>query len=229
MADRPAGVGADRAGREPARDRRGATTRGPARNSVRVPRVQHRAVAGVLVGGTHGELVHVRLAEHARASLMQLADGGRRIGRTVPLQDSRPGRGRDPLGAEDVLDGDGDAVEWAISARLLPASPGPLEVGLRWVLGSPQEGVQRVAGGRFAIGIEELIRGEIPGTNSRGRLRDRQIDQLDRHRLTRNHACGEGTRNEPPAGSGARSSTSSRDQLGLGLSGPKDVLQGDHV
>ena len=86
----------------------------------RVPGVQDRAVAGVLVRGAHRELVHVRLAEHARAGLAQLADGGRRVGRAVALEDPRAGRGRDALGAEDVLDRDRDAAERASPSRRRP-------------------------------------------------------------------------------------------------------------
>ena len=50
------------------------------RARARVPGIEDRAVPGVLVGGAHRELVHVGLAEDARARL-QLAHRGRGVGR----------------------------------------------------------------------------------------------------------------------------------------------------
>ena len=64
LADRAAGVGADRAGREAAGDDRGRAAGGAARDPLAVPGVEHRPVGRVLVRGAHRELVHVGLAEH---------------------------------------------------------------------------------------------------------------------------------------------------------------------
>ena len=105
LADRAAGVGADRPRREPRRDGGGAAARRAARDARAVPRVEHRAVAGVLVGRAHRELVLVGLAEQRRAGVAQPRDGRRRVRRQVALEDPRAGLARDVLGAEEVLDG----------------------------------------------------------------------------------------------------------------------------
>ncbi len=113
LADRAAGVGADRPGRQPARDRRRRAARRPSRDPLAIPGVAHGPVAGVLVRGAHRELVHVRLAEQPGAGVGEPAHRGGRVRRPVALQDPRPGGGLDPLGAEDVLDGDRRAAERA--------------------------------------------------------------------------------------------------------------------
>ena len=94
LADRAAGVGADRARREAAGDDRGRAAGGAARHPAPVPGVEDRPVGGVLVRGAHRELVHVGLAEHARAGGVEPADRGRGVGRPVALEDPRAGRGR---------------------------------------------------------------------------------------------------------------------------------------
>ncbi len=124
LADRAAGIGPDRARREAPGDGRGAAAGGAARHASGVPRVEDRAVAGVLVRRAHRELVHVRLAEHPRAGLAKLADGRRRVRRPVALEDPRARRGRDALGAEDVLDRDGIPSSGSSPSRR-PAPPGP--------------------------------------------------------------------------------------------------------
>jgi hypothetical protein len=61
---------------------------------------------------------------------------------------------------------------------------GALEVRLAGVLGGPQKGVQRIAGGRLAVGVEILVRRQFSGADAIGRLRDRELDQLVRHQAT---------------------------------------------
>ena len=109
LADRAAGVGADRPRREPAGDGGGGAARGAARDALAVPGVEDRPVARVLVRRPHRELVHVRLPEHPRAGLGEVRDGGRRVRRPVALEDPRAGGRLDALGAEEVLDRDRDA------------------------------------------------------------------------------------------------------------------------
>ena len=157
LADRAAGVGADRARGEPAGDRRSAAARGSAGYTPGVPGVEHRPVAGVLVRGAHRELVHVRLAEHSRTGLAQLADRGRGVGRPVALEDPGAGGGRDALRAEDVLDGDRDARERALGGAFVVGGPGALKVRPRCVLGRPEVGVERVARRRLTPGVEVLV------------------------------------------------------------------------
>ncbi len=211
LADRAAGVGADRAGREAARDGRRGAAGGAAGDAARVPGVEHRAVARVLVRGAHRELVHVRLAEHPRARLAQPADRRRRIGRAVALQDPRARGGRDSLGAEDVLDGDGNPAQRAI-ARFLG------------FLGRPEVGVERVPGGGLAVGVEVLVGREVAGADPLGRLGDREIDQLRAHlRLWRGDAEGAGGR------VGRALEHLVAVPAGPRLVGPEDVLELDHV
>ena len=122
LADRAAGVGADRPRREPPGDRGRRAARRAARDPRAVPRVAHRAVARVLVRRAHRELVHVRLAEQPRARVAEPAHRGRRVRRPVALEDPRAGGGLDALGAEEVLDRDRQpAQRLAAAIRALPA------------------------------------------------------------------------------------------------------------
>ena len=67
LADRAAGVGADRERGLEGRDRGRGAAAGAAGDPVEVPRVARRAVRRVLGGGAHRELVHVGLAEDRQA------------------------------------------------------------------------------------------------------------------------------------------------------------------
>ena len=75
----------------------------------------HRAVGGVLVGGAHGELVAVELAEQDGACGFELCYGGGVVGRVVALEDAGACGGGSAAHGEDVLDADGDACERAES------------------------------------------------------------------------------------------------------------------
>ena len=65
----------------------------------------------------------------------------------------------DPLGAEDVLDRDRDPGQLALAAAPSPFS------AVR------QVGVQLVARGGLAVGVEVLLGGEVAGADPLGRLR----------------------------------------------------------
>ena len=117
-ADRSRGIGAERHvehagghGRRRAAARAAGGERG-------VPGVPRRAVVRVVVGGAERELVGVRLPHQHRAGLAQRPHHGR-VARRHPLaQDPRARRGARALRGDQVLDGDGDAVQGAAS---LPA------------------------------------------------------------------------------------------------------------
>ena len=69
LANGAAGIGSSRASAEMRGDGSGRTARGTAGNELLVgargaPGVDHRAVVGSLVGGAHGELIHVEFAQH---------------------------------------------------------------------------------------------------------------------------------------------------------------------
>ena len=117
LADRAAGVGADRPWRQAPGDRRGRAAGGAARNPPAVPRVAHRPVGGVLVRRPHRELVHVGLAEQPRAGVGEPANRGRRVRRPVALEDPRARGGLDALGAEEVLDRHRQAAQRLAAGR----------------------------------------------------------------------------------------------------------------
>ena len=127
LADRAAGVGADRPRRESRRDRRRGAAARAARHALAVPRVAHDAVAGVLVRRAHRELVHVGLADHRRAGRGQAAHRGRGVERPVALQDAGSGGRRNALGAEEVLDGQRHPAERAVAVAAGSARRGPQE------------------------------------------------------------------------------------------------------
>ena len=106
LADRSAGVGAERAGREPARDDGGRPAGGAAGDARTVPGIADVAVGRVLVRRAHRELVHVGLAEDAGTGGEEPLDGGRGVGRHIALEDPRAGGRGQALDAEDVLDRD---------------------------------------------------------------------------------------------------------------------------
>src|SRR5215204_525869 len=169
-------------------------------DALPIPRVTDRAVAGVLVRGPHGELVHVGLAEDAAARLRQLANRHGRVRRAIALEDPRARSGLDPLGAEDVLHGDRRASQRPIRSPIR-----------RSRLGAPQVGAELVAGSRLRVDVEVLVTVQLPGGDPLQGLRCRELEDVA-------HACGEGTRNAPSSGSGAGSRTRSRGQLGRGSS-----------
>ena len=217
LADRAAGVGAERPRRQAAGDGGRRAARGATRHPVAVPGVANRPVAGVLVRRAHRELVHVGLAEQAGAGFAEAPHRGGRVRRPVALEDPRAGGGLDPLGAEQVLD------------RERGAAQGVAAGAARAGLGSPQVGVELVAGGRLGVGVEVLVGGDLPRLDPPDRGRGAELDQLSRIGAGLAHACGEGTRKAPSAGSGAFSSARSRGRLGSGVVGSQDVLELDHV
>ena len=96
LADRAAGVRGGGDGREPRGDRGGRTARGAAGHHRRVPGIAHRPEVAGLVGRAHGELVHVRLAEHHRAGGLELGDHSGVIGRDEVVEHARAAGGADP-------------------------------------------------------------------------------------------------------------------------------------
>ena len=164
LADRAAGVGAERPRREPGGDRGGAAAGGAAGHALAVPRVAHRPEGGVLVRGAHRELVLVGLRRAASRRRRQARDDGRGVRRQVALEDPRAGLAGHALGAEQVLDRQRHAAERR-PRRAVPRAP----------VGDPGEAVQAllagrpVGGGAGAVGLEQLPRRERPGGDRRRR------------------------------------------------------------
>ena len=117
LADRAAGVGADRPRHQAGGDGRGAAARRPAGHALGVPRVADRAVAGVLVRRAHRELVHVGLAEHRRAGVLELLDRRGGVGRLVAVEDATAARAGHAVHAEQVLDAERHAAERGVGCR----------------------------------------------------------------------------------------------------------------
>ena len=95
----------------------------------------------------------------------------------------------------------------------LPLAPG---------VGAPQVRVQLVAGRGRRVGVEVLGRGELARLDPADRLRRGQLEDLA-------HACGDGTRKAPSAGSGRGLERPLARQARVGLVGPQDVLERDDV
>ena len=111
LADRAAGVRADRQRRLVCRDDgAGATTRA-AGDAGEVPGVVGGAVGRVLGGGAHRELVHVGLAQDRHTGGLEAAHDGGVVGRQPALEDLGAAGRRQALGDQHVLDGDGHAGE----------------------------------------------------------------------------------------------------------------------
>ena len=110
LADRSACVGAERPGSQAGGDSGGAAPRGPPGHAGAIPRVEHRAEGGVLVGGAHRELVLVGLGKQRCAGRGEPRNGGGGVGRAVALEDARARLRRHTSGAEQVLDGERHAA-----------------------------------------------------------------------------------------------------------------------
>ena len=112
LADRAAGVGAERAEALAARP-----PPPPSRPTSRPGRASCPTGCGsppkrrVLGRRAHRELVQLVLPTQHRAGLAQRAGDGGVVGRDEVLEDARAGGGAHALGADDVLDRDRDAVE----------------------------------------------------------------------------------------------------------------------
>ena len=111
LADGAAGIGADRQRRVVGRHGRRRASAAAAGDAIERPRVDGRAVGGMLGRRAHRELVHVGLAEDHRARRPQPLGDVRVVRRHVPLEDPRA-RGALAAGHRDeVLERHGDAQQ----------------------------------------------------------------------------------------------------------------------
>ncbi len=179
LADRAAGVGAERQRRLVRRDGGGAATAGPAGDAGEVPRVVGRAEGAVLGGGAHRELVHVGLAEDRQAVAAEPRDDRGVVRRHPAVEDPRAAGGRQATGGEHVLDRDRDAVQGAPGlARLAPA------VGL---LGGAQRslGVDVQEGMDGAVHLGDPVEVGLRQCDARGLTGGERVGQLGRRALLR--------------------------------------------
>jgi len=113
LADGAAGVGAGGGGGQAGRHGGGGTAGGAAGNAALVPGVLHRAEEGGFVGGAHGELVHIGLAQVHGAGGVEFLDHRGVVGADEVGQHLGATGGEPALSAEDVLLGQGDAGQGA--------------------------------------------------------------------------------------------------------------------
>ena len=109
LANRTAGIGA---GGERCHARRGGGGRPagrPAGDFAGIPGVLDGAIETGLIGGAHGELVHIGLGQHDGAGLLEPRHHGRVVGRDEVVQHARTAAGAHPVGAENVFMNEGDA------------------------------------------------------------------------------------------------------------------------
>ena len=204
LADRAPGVRAERERHEARRHRGGAPPGRAPRHAARVPGVAGRTERGVLGRGPHGELVEIRLADDHRAR----GDDGthhRRVVRRQPaLEDPRPGRCRDPPGAQVVLQGDRHAGERARVTACRHRGVDPVGRGEGRVGGHRVEAVELALEGLDAserslgdLAGAHLARAHRPGGRERA---DGDIPRRAAHGASPRIG---GTRNRPASASGA--------------------------
>ena len=110
------------------------------------PWIDDRAVITSFVGRTHGELVHVELAEHHRAIGPEIGRHSRFVTRLETVEDVAAGLGVNAFGREQILDAERNAFERPAFA--------PRELCIRG-LGH----VARLVMRHGDIGVEARIRG----------------------------------------------------------------------
>ncbi len=113
LTDRTTRVSGSRRWQQTSGNRRRRTTGRTARHVFQVPRVFHRAVPARLVGRTHGEFVHVGLAQGHGAGSRQFRNHGGVIRGLEVVEHLRAAAGANALGAEQVFVGDRRAEQGA--------------------------------------------------------------------------------------------------------------------
>ncbi|MNQ73202.1 hypothetical protein D3C85_879260 [compost metagenome] len=106
-----------------------------------VPRVFHRAVVARLVGRTHGEFVHVGLAQGHGAGSGQFGDDSGIVRCLEVVEHLRAAAGANALGAEQVLVGDRRAEQGA-ALTIGPAGVSGFRLRQRQVFGEADETVE---------------------------------------------------------------------------------------
>src|SRR5579862_8045481 len=102
-------VGSQRRHRQSCRHGGCRASAGASGNPVDGNWIPYRTVCRVLVRAAHGKLVAVRLAEDYGTGALESPDGGGIVGRNVGLENLGTAGCGDVAGADDVLDGDGNA------------------------------------------------------------------------------------------------------------------------
>ena len=170
VADRAAGIGAERAHHQPRRD---AGTRAAGRSTgemLAVPRIACRRPGQVEGRTTVGELMRRQLAEQDGTGLMQLRDGGGVEIRDIVGARARVARRADAGGAVDVLQRERNAVHRAAIVACH-------DLGFRDACL-----IQRLVRGDQQIGVELRIDGGDAVEEGAGQRNRRKLSPLDQAR-----------------------------------------------
>ncbi len=137
LADRAAGVGAQRRRAQARRHRRRAAAAAATGDARQIPGVMRGMKPRIFARRAHRELVHVELAEENGARVAQPGDRGRVVGRDEVFEHPRGARRRRPARAHDVLQAERHAQQrpaFAVFARRV----GGVGLRERLVLHEPQ-------------------------------------------------------------------------------------------
>jgi hypothetical protein len=183
VADRAAGIGAERGGEEPGGEAGAAAARRAAGEMVAVPRVARRRPGQVEAGAADRELVGRQLAEQDRAGRFEPLGHGGMAGGGVAGHHLGMGGGGDALDIDDVLQRIGHAVERAAPVAGGDLGLGPARRGERALRHHRDKGVDPAVVAldppeqRFGI----LDRRQFPGADQLGRLGEAEIGELGGH------------------------------------------------
>ena len=180
LADRAARIGTEREGHHVGCNSRCRATAGAAGDTLGVPRILRRTERGVLGGRTHGELVHVGLADDGQAGFLDLGGDGRIVGRLPVAQDLRGAGGAQAARHHVVLHGDRHTRQ---AVQGLPRRAARVHVG-RGGQGAltvdGDEGVDAVIDGIDAVQarLSQLDGGDLAGGQHIRQLEGALLQQL---------------------------------------------------
>ena len=181
-----------------------------------------RAVGGVLGRAAHGELVHVRLAEHDDAGVLDAARDGGVVRRAPSLEDLRPRRGGRPsvTTTSFIASGTRPADRAGRRTRDVRRPPWPRPCALDVDV---QEGVDGRVDRRDALEVRlrDLDRGHLSPGHETGEFRRRLVGQFGRAHAS--SARMRGTRNLSSSTAGAPARTGVARQRRAHLVGAVDV------
>ncbi len=173
-ADRAAGVGADAAEDQPSGNSGTGAAAAAGGEVLDVPRVARRWPGQIEARAAIGEFMCRRLADqYSAGDGEQFGAGSIGIGNVV-LQDLRLAGRRDPLGIDDVLEADRDAMQRALRAARHDRRFGGARLGQRAFLGQVDKDIEPIVERMHAVetGAGQFDRGELPGGDQPRRLSD---------------------------------------------------------
>src|SRR5690606_33983336 len=192
LANGAAGVGGGGGGGEAGGHGGGGTTGGAPGDTAGVPGVLHRAVPAGLVGGAHGELIHIGLAQHHRAGGEEILHHRGVVGGHKVVEHFRGAAGAHPLGAKDVLVGDGHPAQGVHRIARGPQLVGGGGAGQGALMG---DGNKAVVGAVQSLDAGQKVPGQLDaGKVSGGKAGAQLREGLVVHGLGRPYSITRGTR-----------------------------------